>query len=223
MENDRQEKERVDARNALEEFIYDMRDKLAEEGVLSSFVVDNDRQSICAQLNELENWLYEEGEDCDRDTYRNKLNHLQGLTDPIKARSLEYEYQPRDFDDLGHCIQMARKAVLEYRDGAIKYNHLTETEILNLSESADRAQKWHDEQIGKFQRSPKTVDLPFKSSEIRHEIHTLNQCMNSVLNRPKPKPPTPPADQQPAADNKQAKDESTTAEPALSEDKMDVE
>jgi len=222
MQNDRQEKERVDARNALEEFIYDMRDKLTEEGPLSSFVVDSDRQNICGQLNELENWLYEEGEDCDRDTYRNKLNHLQGLTDPIKARSLEYECQPRDFDDLGHCIQMARKAVLEYRDGAAKYNHLTETEILNLSESADRAQKWHDEQIGKFQRSSKTVDLPVKSSEIRHELHTLNQCMNSVLNRPKPKPPTPPADQPPAADSKQAKDEST-AEPALSEDKMDVE
>lgn len=221
IQNDRQEKERVDARNALEEFIYDMRDKLAEEGPLALYVSESDRQNICAKLNELENWLYEEGEDCDRDTYRDKLNHLRGLTDPIKARNLEYERQPRDFDDLGHSIQMARKSVLEYRDGAVKYNHLTETEILNLSESADRAQKWHDEQIGKFQRSSKTVDLPVKSSEIRHETHTLNQCMNSVLNRPKPKPPTPPREE-PAADNKQAKDE-PTAEPTISEDKMDVE
>lgn len=221
IKNDQNEKERVDVRNALEEYIYDMRDKLAEEGLLAPYVVEADRQSICTQLNDLETWLYEEGEDCEKEQYNTKLTNLHTVTDPIKARSFEREQQPIEFNALGHSIQMAIKAVTEYRDGSVKYDHLTETEILNLSEAAEKAQKWHDEQIGAFHKLTKTADLPIKHTDVRHQQHTLTACMNSVLNRPKPKPPTPPVDKA----QEQAKTEQqppTSAEPTVN-DPMDVE
>ena len=222
IKNDHNEKERVDSRNALEEYIYDMRDKLAEEGSLASYIVDSERQKICNQLNDLENWLYEEGEDCEKDEYRTKLTNLHNSTDPIKARFLEYESQPNEYNALGHSMQMAVKAITEYRKGDPKYDHLTETEILNVTEAAEKAQKWHDEQIGKFRKSPKTADLPIKSSDIRQQIQTLTACTNSVFNRSKPKPPSPPVDT--AAPNTTPKEDETTAtEPTFSEDKMDVE
>lgn len=221
VQNDRQEKDRVDARNELEEFIYDMRDKLNEQGSLKPYVVDDDRRHIFEQLEILQNWIYEEGEDCTSEEYRSRKTDLEILVDPIKARQKEFENQPRDFEDLGHAIQMARKAVLEYREGAEKYDHLTETEILNLSESTDRVQIWRDEEIVTFERASKTMDLPITSSQIRDEIDALNQLMNSILNRPKPKPPTPPVDQQ--ANNNTEYDTEPMAEPKLTEDKMDVE
>lgn len=86
--NDEKEKERVDARNALEEYVYDMREKLSEEGQLSTYIENNQRQNICQQLNDLENWLYEDGEDCENEIYRSKLSDLHKQTDPIKARVL---------------------------------------------------------------------------------------------------------------------------------------
>lgn len=228
--NDEKEKERVDARNALEEFVYDMREKLSEDGPLSSYIESTHRQNICQQLNELENWLYEEGEDCENEVYRTKLTDLLNQTDPIKARCNEYEHQPNAFSELGHSIQMARKYVNEFRSNAAKYDHLTETEILNVSEAADRAQRWHEENSGRFAKSSKTVDPPVRLSDIRHEVDTLTICVNSVLNRPKPKPPTPPAATNSSGSGdsthsdtgkQQAKDDGS--EPALSEDKMDVE
>lgn len=237
--NDSAEKERVDARNALEEYVYDMREKIGEDGSLAPYVIDSDRQSISNQLNDLENWLYEEGEDCEKDVYRSQLNKLHSVTDPIKARCSEYENQPAEFNQLGHTIQMARKAVLEYKSGTPKYDHLTETEMLNISEAADKAQKWHDDQIVKFQRAVKTNDPPVKSSDIRHETQTLSTCLNSVLNRPKPKPPTPPAD--PAATNNdnskqapqdqqkhqqqnhQKNNDQQSTEPSINDSEMDVE
>lgn len=196
LENDEQEKERVDARNALEEYVYDMREKLQEDGPLASYVSDGDRVNICKQLQDLENWLYEEGEDCDRDTYEKKLSGLHSQTDPIKSRHHEYEGQPSAFDELSHLVQMARKYINEYRNGSPKFDHLTETEILNVSEAADKAEKWLEDARSKVVRTPKTANPPVAIEDIRREWMSFNSYVNSIVNRPKPKPPTPPANNQ---------------------------
>lgn len=77
MASDRQEKERVDARNALEEYVYELRGKLTDENELATFITDADRETICQQLDQMENWLYDEGEDCARNVYVDKLNSLK--------------------------------------------------------------------------------------------------------------------------------------------------
>lgn len=63
---DRQEKERADARNALEEYVYELRGKLSEGEVLHDFVADDQRARLVAHLDALEQWLYDEGEDQNR-------------------------------------------------------------------------------------------------------------------------------------------------------------
>lgn len=190
--NDARETQRVDARNALEEYVYDMRNKL-QGGPLERYVLEVDREAICSQLNDLENWLYEEGEDCDRDTYVNKLMGLHTQTEPIKERANDYENAPAAFDELNHSIQLARGAINEFKKGAPKYDHLTEAEFLNISEAADKAQKWLDSNMAKFTQTPRMHDSPVKVADIRHEVQTLNACVNSVINRPKPKPAAKPA------------------------------
>lgn len=216
---DQNEKERVDVRNALEETIYELRDKLAEEGQLAPYVVASERETICGQLQDLENWLYEEGEDCEKDQYATKLADLRTVSAPIKARSAEREQQPAEFSALGHAIQMAVKAVAEYRAGAAKYDHLTETEILNVSEAAEKAQKWHDQQIGALRSTPKTADLAVTHGEVRLQTQTLTACANSVLNRAKPAPPPPAAEKTDAAKEEASP---TAGEPTIN-DQMDVE
>ena len=142
-------------------------------------------------MNDLENWLYEDGEDCERETYVTKLNSLHQQTDPIKCRSQEYEQIPQAFDELGHAIQMARKCVDEFKNKSPKFDHLSEVEFMNVSEAADKAQKWMDEARGRFAHTMKTQDPPIHFNEIRNEWQTLQSCVNSVVNRPKPKPATP--------------------------------
>ncbi|KRF84883.1 heat shock 70 kDa protein 4 isoform X2 [Drosophila virilis] len=215
--NDQKETERIDAKNALEEFVYDMRNKL-QGGQLERYVVESERESIVAQLNDLENWLYEEGEDCERETYTNRLTALQKQTDPIKLRAHDYEQCPAGFDELKNSIAWARQAVAEFRKGVPKYDHLTETEFINIAETADKAQKWLDSNLSKFTQSPRTSDSPVQLPALRHEIQSLNACVNSVITRAKPKPAatkttTPPKD---AA-------EQNGGEPSAAGDKMDVD
>ncbi|TDG51311.1 hypothetical protein AWZ03_002398 [Drosophila navojoa] len=214
--NDQKETERIDAKNALEEFVYDMRNKL-QGGPLERYVLESDRESIVAQLNDLENWLYEDGEDCDRETYTSRLTALLQKTDPIKQRAQDYELCPAVFEELKNSIAVARQAVAEFRKGVPKYDHLTETEFINIAESADKAQKWLETNLSKFTQSPRTVDSPVTLQAVRHEVNSLTSCVNSVINRAKPKPAakttTPPKD---AA-------EQNGGEPTAGGDKMDVD
>uniref|UniRef100_T1D3U1 Putative heat shock 70 kDa protein 4 n=1 Tax=Psorophora albipes TaxID=869069 RepID=T1D3U1_9DIPT len=209
--NDRQEKERIDARNALEEYVYEVRGKIQEDGELHAYIEEDDASKISLQLEDTENWL-----------------------DPIRTRCEEYNGHEHAFTELGHTVQQTYKAVEQFRAKDPKYDHLTETEILNISEAAQKAQKWYEEARSKLVNVRKTQDPPVKVADIRHENQTLATCTNSVLNRPKPKPPTPPADnsakdqqqQQNGAD--QTKDQQQQDQPPeqpkdFTEDKMDVE
>lgn len=74
---DRQEKERIDARNALEEYVYDLRAKISDEDELGSFVTESEKETFCRNLDDTENWLYEEGEECNRQIYCDRLNTLK--------------------------------------------------------------------------------------------------------------------------------------------------
>ncbi|XP_017005718.2 heat shock 70 kDa protein 4 isoform X2 [Drosophila takahashii] len=218
--NDQKETERIDAKNALEEFVYDMRNKL-QGGPLEPFVVEAEREAIVAQLNDLENWLYEDGEDCERETYTSRLQALHQKTDVIKLRASDYEQCPAAFDELKNSIAIARLAVAEFRKGVPKYDHLTETEFINISETADKAQKWLDANLSKFTQSPRTADSPVQVSAVRQEVHTLTACVSSVINRAKPKP-TPAKTATPPKDEANA--EQNGGEPsANSGDKMDVD
>ncbi|BFF96612.1 heat shock 70 kDa protein 4 [Drosophila madeirensis] len=196
--SDQKETERIDARNALEEFVYDMRNKL-QGGSLERFVLESERVAIVSHLNDLENWLYEDGENCERETYANRLEALHKKTDPIKQRANDYDQCPAVFEELKGSIAIARLAVAEFRKGLPKYDHLTETEFINVSEAAEKAQKWLDVNLAKFTQSPRTTDSPVQLSAVRFEVQSLNACVSSVVNRAKPKPApaktaTPPKD-----------------------------
>jgi molecular chaperone DnaK (HSP70) len=71
---DRREKERIDAKNALEEHVYLMREKI--EGNYSRFVEPNEKSQMMINLSALENWLYEEGSEENRAVYCSKLAEL---------------------------------------------------------------------------------------------------------------------------------------------------
>lgn len=232
--NDRQEKERVDAKNALEEFVYEVRGKIQEDGELSAYIEPDDASKICLQLEDTENWLYEDGENCEKAVYKDRLAGLRQQVDPIKSRADEYQGHEQAFTELGRTVQLTYKAVEQYRAKDPKYDHLTETEILNISEAAQKAQKWYEEARSKLVATKKRQDPPVKVADIRHENQTLSTCMNSVLNRPKPKPPTPPADaakdgaqqangEQQGKDGQQQQDQQQTDPAKDLEDKMDVE
>jgi len=57
---DKKEKERSDAKNTVEEYVYDMRGKL-DGGQYEKYADDKTRQKLLNDLQTAEYWLYDEG------------------------------------------------------------------------------------------------------------------------------------------------------------------
>lgn len=114
---DRQEKERADARNALEEYVYELRGKLSNDDELGQFVPENEKDSLILQLDDMENWLYEDGEDCNRQIYQDKLSELKSKGEPIQSRKIEFDLRPTVIEDFARSLQLGMKAIEQMRYG----------------------------------------------------------------------------------------------------------
>ena len=81
---DRQERDRIDSKNALEEFVLAIRTRVNDEDDLQPYMEDDLRQQLVQIADDAENWLYEDGEDCEKSLYVQKLQLLQVcLTHPF--------------------------------------------------------------------------------------------------------------------------------------------
>merc|ERR1711963_894275 len=64
---DRDEAERLNSKNSVEEYIYEIRGKICDE--LEDFMLEGDREKFSRELTDAEDWLYEDGEFADKKTY----------------------------------------------------------------------------------------------------------------------------------------------------------
>lgn len=91
---DLNEKLKADSKNALEEYCYSMRDKLTD--TLASFVTGQEALDFQARLSQMEEWLYAEGEDANKEDYDDKLYELRTIIEtPINKRRDELDEKKR--------------------------------------------------------------------------------------------------------------------------------
>ncbi|XP_012287319.1 97 kDa heat shock protein isoform X2 [Orussus abietinus] len=197
IEEDRQEKERVDARNALEEYVYDLRAKLSAKDQLATFVTEADRENLFRILDETETWLYEEGEECQRNVYTERLSHLKAQGEPIKERKIEFEGRNQALEELASSLQLAKKGldqVKASRGKDDKYSHLTDEELKTVEKAIQEKWTWLEEKRILFARVSRTEQPPETVAQIRSEKNSLNNIVLPILNKPKPKPEPPKED-----------------------------
>ncbi|XP_058192437.1 heat shock 70 kDa protein 14-like isoform X2 [Rhododendron vialii] len=85
---DRIMEETQNKKNAVEAYVYEMRNKL--RGKYQEFVTDPEREGLTAKLQEVEDWLYEDGENKTKGVYVAKLEELKKQGDPIEERYKKY-------------------------------------------------------------------------------------------------------------------------------------
>lgn len=208
---DRQERDRIDARNALEEYVYELRGKLSSPDELATFVPDKEREKLCQQLDEIENWLYEEGDDCKRQVYSDKLKSLQDFGEPIKKRKLEFEVQPQLLEEFSSFLQLTQKAVDQYGAGSEAYSHLEKNEVQRVQETANSALRWVEEIRNKLNTASRHQNLHITSDQIKTERNKFEQEVTKVFQKPKPQPPPAPPQEPSQEEASEAKSESGNA------------
>ncbi|XP_011256245.1 heat shock 70 kDa protein 4L isoform X2 [Camponotus floridanus] len=233
---DKQEKERVDARNALEEYVYDLRAKLSEENQLATFVTEADKETLYRTLDDTENWLYEEGEDCQRQIYSERLTRLKSQGEPIKERRLEFEGRSHVLEELAVGLQLAKKGLDQIKASIgkdDKYSHITEEEIKTLEKTIQEKWTWLEEKRMLLASILRTQQPPVTVAQIRAEKLSLDSVVLPILNKPKPKveppkeekPKDKSADEQKNNQNQNAQDNNHNQpnQQQGEEEKMDVE
>uniref|UniRef100_A0A8C4EJD0 Heat shock protein 4a n=1 Tax=Dicentrarchus labrax TaxID=13489 RepID=A0A8C4EJD0_DICLA len=180
---DKLEKERNDAKNNVEEYVYEMRDKL--HGVLEKFVNEADRDTFSLKLEDTENWLYEDGEDQHKQVYVDKLAELKKMGQPIHERYMEAEERPKAFEELGRQIQLYMKIIEAYKEE--QYTHLDELEVTRVDKQVNDAMAWMNSKMNQQNSQDLTLEPVVKVGEIQAKTKELYSTCNPVVSKPKPK------------------------------------
>jgi len=83
--NDREARDRDNARNDLESYIYDSREKLS--GVWSSYIAnDQEKDMLMDEITKAEDWLYDRFDDGTKVEFADKLVEIQSKIGVVKGR-----------------------------------------------------------------------------------------------------------------------------------------
>ncbi|KAF7124663.1 hypothetical protein RHSIM_Rhsim12G0198100 [Rhododendron simsii] len=176
---DRVMQETKDKKNAVEAYVYDMRNKL--HGKYQEFVTDPEREGLTTKLQEVEDWLYEDGEDETKGVYIAKLEELKKQGDPIEERYKEYTERGPVIDQLVYCIN-------SYRDAALsndpKFNHIDLEEKQKVLNECVEAEAWLREKKQHQDSLPKYATPALLSADVRRKAEALDRVARPIMTKP---------------------------------------
>jgi len=189
---DTTEADRLNAKNAVEEYIYDIRDKVC--GELEDYIKEADKEEYSAMLTKLEDWLYDDGEDCEKSVYKTKLDELQKVGEPCKKRKYEAENRQSAIEGFGLSLQLSRKMVDMFANGDEKYNHLDKEEVAKVQKAIDENAAWMDKHLSTLAKQKKWEEPSVLISQIQSQKSAFESTCKPIMSKPKPKvEPPPPA------------------------------
>lgn len=175
-QQDRTMEQTKDRKNALESYVYEMRNKLFN--TYRSFASDGEREGISRSLQQTEEWLYEDGDDETENAYASKMEDLKKLVDPIENRYKDEGVRAQATRDLLKCIVEHRMSVgsLPPKDKEMVLNE------------CNKAEQWLREMTQQQESLPKNADPVLWSNEIKQRTEELERICKHKF-KPKHSPP----------------------------------
>jgi heat shock protein 4 len=171
------------AKNSLEEYGYEMRDKIL--GPLSEYIDPSVKDKFAEDLNAVVDWIYDEGYDATKSVYVEKLEALKKIGNPVVERYREAEARPHSERSLRDTMQRLTQEAMSSDE---KYSHILPHEKQDIVERCERAGRWMDEQNAKQAKVPKNETPILSSNDIKKEEEAIVYFANPILNKPKPAP-----------------------------------
>ena len=84
-DQDKALKEKIDAKNSLENYVYTMRNTIEDKEKLADKIEEDDKDKIKEALQEAQDWL-KDHDDAEREDFETHLKDLQAVCDPIIAK-----------------------------------------------------------------------------------------------------------------------------------------
>ncbi|KAK8517049.1 hypothetical protein V6N13_092326 [Hibiscus sabdariffa] len=201
---DAERRRTAELKNNLEEYIYATKEKLETSEDFEKISSSDERQSVIKKLDEVQEWLYTDGEDASATEFQDRLNSLKEAADPIFFRFKELTARPeavgvaqRYFTDLQQTI----------RGWETDKPWLPKDRIDELSSSMDKLKNWLDEKEAEQKKTTGYSTPVFTSEEVYEKVLNLQDKAASIKRIPKPKPKV----EKPAKNETETKSENTTS------------
>ncbi|PPD78969.1 hypothetical protein GOBAR_DD24116 [Gossypium barbadense] len=107
---DAERRRTAELKNNLEEYIYATKEKFETSEDFERISSNDERQSVIKKLDEVQEWLYTDGEDATATEFQERLNLLKAATDPIFFRFKELTARPE-------AVKFARRYLTELQQG----------------------------------------------------------------------------------------------------------
>ncbi|CAL9067404.1 heat shock 70 kDa protein 14-like [Musa acuminata AAA Group] len=212
---DRVMEETKEKKNAVEAYVYDIRNKLYDK--YQEFVMPSEKDELIAKLQEVEDWLYEEGEDETKGVYVAKLEELQKQGNPIEVRYKEWTERGPAINQLVYCIHSFREAALS-KDP--KFDHIEVAEKQKVVSECSESEAWLREKQQQQDALPKYATPVLLSADIKRKVEALDRFCKPIMTKPRPvpaKPQTPPT-AAPGEQSQAHEGENASGEPMADED-----
>eukprot|EP00960_Hanusia_phi_P074997 768356-Hanusia_phi.AAC.5 len=183
------------SKNSLEEYVYNMRDALSSR--YSEYESEDKKREFLKKLDDMEEWLYGDGEESNKDVYIEKLKALKQIGDPIESRAKDFDEVKEAFVKMRSYIHLCRRMSLTDDK---KFAHITNDERAKVVEECDTYLTWVQDQEASIKSAPKTEAPPKFASEVESKRSDLEHACKKIMNRPKPKAPSPPPADKPMED-----------------------
>lgn len=175
----------AELKNNLEEYIYLTREKIDSSGEIEKVSTNEERQSFIGKLEEIQDWLYMDGEDATAGEFEERLKMLKAIGEPIFFRLNELSARPI-------AIEQARRYLTELaeivRGWEINKSWISKERITEVLNRADKLRKWLDDKQAEQDKIPASSVPVFTSEDVDEKLAQL-QAEVARLNRiPKPKP-----------------------------------
>ncbi|KAJ3087232.1 adenyl-nucleotide exchange factor sse1 [Quaeritorhiza haematococci] len=219
MASDRLVIDTAERRNALEEYVYDVRSKL--EMAWSEFIAEDARIAFMKELSAMEDWLYtEEGEEATKSVYVEKLTQLRKTGDPIGMRYREAETRPSAEK---HFREYVNSVIVNVTAGDDRYAHIAKEELDKVLSECQSKLNWLNDSIAKQNETPKYSDPVVTTEQINKTKEALFYSVNPILTKPKPKPVEKKEEKKEEGAEKAAEGEAAAAEEKKDEVMTDAE
>jgi heat shock 70kDa protein 4 len=195
----RMQEETADARNAVETYVYSLRNRLYD--ALGPFVLPEKRDALLKTLEQAEDWLYDEGEDQPKSVYVAKLQELKQQGAPVENRATEAESRPAAVAGLRDLCKSYLDAA---KGGDARFVHLSEEELGKVASESEAALSWLHEKEAAQAAQAMHDDPVLLVEDIKKKSEMLARVVEPILSKPAPKPePVPKKPEQEASVEKE--------------------
>lgn len=178
---DKLQEETNEKKNALEAYVYALRNKLSDS--LAAYAKPDDRDSVVSSLNDMEDWLYDEGEDQTKSVYIAKLEELKKLGNPIEIRFNEDQARPAAAEALKQtCDVFVGLATSD----AQQYAHLTAAEKDQVIRECQTAVEWLNDKLQLQAQLRKYDDPVIFAADIAKKRDVVERVCKPIFSRPPP-------------------------------------